>query len=172
MEIRSSVIETPLGDMLAAATGGSLCLLEFCDRPVPEAQLRGLGSLLKSPVVPEDKRVLDKVRRQLADYFAGRLRIFSLPVSYPGTAFQRAVWDALLAIPCGQTRSYAEVASAIGNPGAARAVGTANGANRIAIVIPCHRVINADGGLGGYGGGLERKRRLLELEWGISGAHI
>ncbi|MGH8607530.1 MAG: methylated-DNA--[protein]-cysteine S-methyltransferase, partial [Gammaproteobacteria bacterium] len=96
--------------------------------------------------------------------FAGSSRSFSVPVTYPGTSFQRRVWEHLLAIPYGETRSYQELAVAVGEPKAVRAVGRANGLNRISILIPCHRVINKDGELGGYGGGLRRKQYLLDLE--------
>jgi methylated-DNA-[protein]-cysteine S-methyltransferase len=108
--------------------------------------------------------VFPALRAQLDEYFARRRRAFDLPLEYPGSPFQRSVWDALLRIPYGETRTYAELASELGVPGAARAVGRANGANRLAIIVPCHRVIAAGGGLGGYGGGLWRKLRLLELE--------
>ena len=104
------------------------------------------------------------LRRQLAEYFAGERTAFELPLAPAGTPFQRNVWDALLAIPYGETRSYGELAAAVGKPGAARAVGRANHDNPIGVVIPCHRVIGAGGALTGYAGGLDRKRYLLELE--------
>ena len=109
---------------------------------------------------------LRELRTQLSDYFAGRRRDFDLPLKYPGTPFQERVWSTLLTIPYGETWSYLQLARVIGDTKATRAVGTANGMNRIAIVIPCHRVINANGELGGYGGGLWRKRILLDLERG------
>jgi O-6-methylguanine DNA methyltransferase len=107
---------------------------------------------------------LDRLQSELASYFAGSLRKFSVSLAYPGTAFQRRVWEQLLTIPYGQTRSYEDLAIALGDRKAVRAVGRANGLNRISIVIPCHRVVNKDGGLGGYGGGLRRKEFLLDLE--------
>lgn len=113
----------------------------------------------------EDK-ILANARRQLDAYFAGKLRAFDLPLAPQGTEFQRAVWDALLKIPYGVTRSYGQQAAAINNPQAVRAVGLANGRNPIAIIIPCHRVIGANGSLTGYGGGMERKKLLLDLEQG------
>jgi O-6-methylguanine DNA methyltransferase len=106
----------------------------------------------------------DRLERELDDYFQGRSTRFGLPLLYPGTPFQERVWSALLRIPYGSTWSYERLALEIGNPDAQRAVGTANGRNRISILIPCHRVINKSGALGGYGGGLERKQMLLELE--------
>jgi AraC family transcriptional regulator of adaptative response/methylated-DNA-[protein]-cysteine methyltransferase len=129
-----------------------------------EAQLETLRRRFARPLAPGDSPLFPVLRAQLGDYFAGRRRAFDLPLDYPGSPFQRRVWDALRRIPYGETRTYAELARDIGVPGAARAVGRANGANRLAIVIPCHRVIAAGGGLGGYGGGLWRKLRLLELE--------
>jgi O-6-methylguanine DNA methyltransferase len=117
-------------------------------------------------IVEGSSRLLQTLRQQLSEYFAGERHNFDLPLDYPGTQFQRSVWSTLLTIPYGQTRSYIDVARTIGDVKATRAVGTANGMNRIAIVIPCHRVINANGELGGYGGGLWRKRLLLDLEQG------
>jgi O-6-methylguanine DNA methyltransferase len=110
--------------------------------------------------------------RQLAEYFRGNLRRFDLPLELRGTPFQVRVWHGLLSIPYGETRSYSELANALGTPGAARAVGGANHANPVAIIVPCHRVINRGGGLGGYGGGLERKKFLLELERGRAAAGV
>ncbi|HOX45477.1 MAG TPA: methylated-DNA--[protein]-cysteine S-methyltransferase [Myxococcota bacterium] len=162
--VRLAWLDTPLGPMLAGATSAAVCLLEFTDRREVEAQLAAVRDRLGLPLVPGESEILDKLRAQLAEYFAGSRRAFELPLHAPGSAFQQRVWDGLLRIPYGQTRSYAELARELGQPGAARAVGHANGQNRIAIVIPCHRVIAAGGGLGGYGGGLWRKLRLLETE--------
>jgi AraC family transcriptional regulator of adaptative response/methylated-DNA-[protein]-cysteine methyltransferase len=163
-------IDTSLGVMLAGATSDALCLLEFPDARTLETQLTALRSRSGRPVVAGEVPLLDTLRTQLTEYFAGARQEFDLPLNYPGTPFQRRVWDALRRIPYGETRTYAEVAREIGAPGAARAVGRANGLNRIAIVIPCHRVIAAGGGLGGYGGGLWRKLRLLEAEGALPGA--
>jgi len=162
--IQLAWIETPLGPMAAAATERSLCLLEFTDRRMMEAQLENLKRLFRLPLFPGESPLFERLRTELAEYFAGKRRSFDLPLEYPGTDFQRRVWDALQRIPYGETRSYGELARELGAPGAMRAVGHANGLNRIGILIPCHRVINADGGLGGYGGGLWRKLRLLETE--------
>src|SRR5262249_41921343 len=119
--------------------------------------------------VPRDERRLAHVRAELARYFAGTLRAFTLARAAEGTPFQRRVWDELVRIPYGETISYAELARRIGEPRAVRAVGRANGASPIAIVVPCHRVIGADGTLTGYAGGLEMKRALLALESRVSG---
>jgi len=115
-------------------------------------------------MVPGESDHLRQLRAELAEYFAGKCRHFSVPVVYPGTEFEQRVWNQLLAIPYSETRSYQDLARTLGQPGASRAVGRANGMNRIAILIPCHRVVNHNGELGGYGGGLWRKRILLELE--------
>ena len=146
--------------------GAGICLLEFTDRRALEAQLATLQRRLGAVLVPGRDALLERLREELAAYFAGARREFTVPLVEPGTPFERRVWEALLAIPYGETRSYAGLARAIGSPGASRAVGSANGRNRIAIVVPCHRVVNADGELGGYGGGLWRKRWLLDLERG------
>jgi len=162
--IRLAVIKTPLGDMLASATSDAICLLEFDDRGRPERQAKTVRELFRMPLLRGEHKLFAALREQLAQYFEGKRTAFDIPLSYPGTGFQRKVWQALRDIPYGQTESYGEVARTIGKPGAARAVGGASGANRIAILIPCHRVIAAGGGPGGYGGGLWRKLRLLELE--------
>ncbi len=162
--VRLAWIETPLGPMAAGATENALCLLEFTDRRMMEAQLETVSRRLKMALLPGESPLFDDLRSQLAEYFSGKLHRFDIPLDYPGTDFQRSVWDELQCIPFGETRTYADLARRLGVPGASRAVGRANGMNRIAILIPCHRVIAADGGLGGYGGGLWRKLRLLETE--------
>jgi AraC family transcriptional regulator of adaptative response/methylated-DNA-[protein]-cysteine methyltransferase len=131
-----------------------------------EAQFTTVRRLFAAPVVPGSNDHLKQLETELDDYFAGTLREFTVPLLYPGTPFQQRVWQELLAIPYGETRSYQQLATAVGSPKAVRAVGRTNGLNRIAIVIPCHRVINKDGSLCGYGGGLRRKQFLLELERG------
>ncbi len=159
-------IETPVGPMVAAATDQGVCLLEYTDPRRLEPQIAGLRRRVAPHVVIGDHPHLAALRDQLAGYFAGTLKQFSVPLVAPGTPFEERVWQALLEIPYGQTRSYIEIARDIGSPEGQRAVGRANGLNRIAIVIPCHRVVNHGGGLGGYGGGLWRKERLLDLEHG------
>ncbi len=160
-----SWLRSPLGPLVAGATGDGICLLEFNDeRRRLDMQLAALAKVIDAPVVPGSNEHLKTLEGELAAYFAGSLRAFSVPLVYPGTTFQRRVWEQLLAIPFGETRSYEELAIAAGSPKGSRAVGHANGSNRIAIVIPCHRVINKNGTLGGYGGGLRRKQYLLDLE--------
>ena len=161
-----SWLESPVGPLLAAANNQGVCLLEFTDRRMLETQFETLKKLFSCAIVPGENHHLNELRKQLERYFAGDLKQFSVPLVYPGTPFQENVWNELLRIPYGKTCSYEELARRVGSPDAQRAVGHANGLNRIAIVIPCHRVVNKDGKLGGYGGGLWRKQFLLDLEKG------
>jgi AraC family transcriptional regulator of adaptative response/methylated-DNA-[protein]-cysteine methyltransferase len=162
--VRMAWLETPLGPMLAGTDSTSLRFLEFTDRRAVDAQIAALRRTSRLPLAPGECALTDLLRAELASYFAGKLRSFSMPVSAPGTPFQSRVWQALRTITYGSTKSYGEIAKIIGSPGASRAVGAANGLNRVAIVIPCHRVVNTDGSPGGYGAGLERKLALLALE--------
>lgn len=159
-------LRTPLGPMIAATTTKGVCLLEFTDRRMLETELEILRRRLRLPLVPGDSETLAQLRSELGEYFAGRRRVFDVPLHASGSPFQERVWQELLQIPYGETRSYEEIAQHVGSPGPVRAVGQANGMNRIAIVLPCHRVVNKSGKLGGYGGGLWRKQRLLALEQG------
>ena len=162
--IHTQRIDTPIGPLVAGATDDGLCLLEFADRRAFQKQMDVLRRRFRAALVPGRHRYLDLLQRELAVYFAGRRTTFTLPLDAPGTEFQKEVWSALREIPCGQTWSYAQLARHIGRTGAQRAVGRANGDNRIAILIPCHRVVKDDGTLCGYGGGLWRKQFLLDLE--------
>ena len=164
--VRTRILETPLGPMVAGAVNAGICLLEFTDRRMLDTQMAVLRKRFKAPVIPGGSPALDQLESELAEYFAGRRKTFDVPLVTPGTPFQTQVWDQLRKIGYGVTCSYEEVARRIGRPAAVRAVGHANGQNRIAIVIPCHRVVNKDGGLGGYGGGLRRKEALLAMERG------
>jgi AraC family transcriptional regulator of adaptative response/methylated-DNA-[protein]-cysteine methyltransferase len=159
-----AMLPTPLGPMLAGATDDGVCLLEFSDRPMLPTQLAVLERRLRRPLVAGRHRLLDELEHQLADYFAGRLDAFDLPLSAPGSPFQERAWATLRQIPIGSTLTYEQLAADAGRPGAQRAAGTANGANRIAVLIPCHRVIRKSGEVGGYGGGSWRKEWLLEHE--------
>jgi len=159
-------VETPIGPMIAGAREGSLILLEFTNRRMMEAQIETLKKRFKAAFVPEDDAVIRQTRKELDEYFSRERRDFTIPLDYPGTPFETKVWTELLKIPYGETRSYEELALITSSKGAVRAVGSANGRNRIAIVIPCHRVVNKNGALGGYGGGLWRKQTLLALEQG------
>jgi len=162
--IRLGWIRTPLGPMVAGATSAGICLLEFTDRRMLEAQLRSLDRRLGLPALPGASEHIERLRAALDEYFAGGRREFDLPLVAPGTPFQERVWQELRRIPYGETCSYGELARRIGRPKAIRAVARANGMNRMALLIPCHRVVETDGGLGGYGGGVWRKRRLIALE--------
>jgi AraC family transcriptional regulator of adaptative response/methylated-DNA-[protein]-cysteine methyltransferase len=160
----SALFQTPLGPMVAAATGRAVCFLEFADRRMFQEQVRILARRFKLPLVPGENALLTQLKIELQAYFEGRLRAFTVPVQKPGTPFQERVWSELTRIPYGETISYDMLAARAGSPGAQRAAGTANGMNRLAILVPCHRVVGKDGQLSGYGGGLWRKRLLLELE--------
>jgi methylated-DNA-[protein]-cysteine S-methyltransferase len=154
-----TVLESPVGGLLACADeAGAITGLHFIDRSGAEPQ----------PGWASDERPFAELRRQLDAYFAGELQDFELDLAPSGSPFQLEVWRALREIPYGETASYGEIAAAVGQPGAARAVGGANNRNPIAIVVPCHRVIGASGSLTGYGGGLPRKQQLLALEAGVS----
>jgi AraC family transcriptional regulator of adaptative response/methylated-DNA-[protein]-cysteine methyltransferase len=162
--VRVTRITTPLGPMLAGATDEALCLLEFADRRMLPTQVKRIRRRLGAVFVPDRNDVIDGLEEELHAYFSGGLRTFETPLELCGTDFQRRVWLSLRGIPYGETRSYGELATTLGRGRAVRALGRANGANALAIVVPCHRVVGADGRLVGYGGGLWRKRRLLELE--------
>ena len=157
-------VSTPLGSMILGVSDDGLCLLEFAERSLLDNQLRFLRQHMGRVFLPGDHPMMQWVKTELDSYFNSNLQEFTMPVQAPGTSFQESVWQALRDIPYGETRSYAEIAEAIGNPSAMRSVGRANGDNRIAIIIPCHRVVGADGELTGYGGGLWRKEYLLRLE--------
>ncbi len=159
-----TTIATPIGEMLAAATKTHLVLFEFSHRHMLPVQLQRLKASVGDELVVGKSAVIEQLRGELGEYFRGDRRDFTVPLYAPGTPFQMKVWDELLRIPVGTTTTYARVASAIGQPNAVRAVARANGDNRIAILIPCHRVIGSDGSLTGYGGGLSRKKKLLDLE--------
>jgi AraC family transcriptional regulator of adaptative response/methylated-DNA-[protein]-cysteine methyltransferase len=157
-------IETPLGAMIAVADDEGLRLLEFIDRRATERELSTLRKRLRTNVVPGEHRHLTATRKQLDNYFSGKQLEFDIPLAPVGSDFQLRAWEILRSIPIGETRSYSWMAKHLGDENARRAVGRANGTNMICIVIPCHRVIRADGTLCGYGGGLWRKKWLLDHE--------
>ena len=152
---RHTRIDSPIGPILLIADGDALCGLYMKIET---------GWLPRCPMGPRDDSILPEAQRQLAEYFAGTRKDFDLELKMEGTDFQKKVWEALLDIPFGETRSYGQQARNIGLPDAPRAVGAANGQNPISIIVPCHRVIGANGALTGYGGGIERKRWLLGHE--------
>ncbi len=155
---------TPLGPMVAGSVDEGICLLEFADRRMLETQFKRLKRRFGGEVVPGSSEHIERLDEELRLYFDGELHEFTVPLVYPGTEFQVACWQWLRTIPYGETRSYLEEARAIGRPSAQRAVGRTNGDNRIAIIIPCHRVVRSDGQLSGYGGGLWRKQFLIDNE--------
>ena len=161
-------IDTPIGPMTLGATDDALVLADFSERRMMPVQLattrRRIGPTRMGP-----SPLLDLAERQLREYLSGERVDFDLPIQLPGSPFQELVWGELLRIAFGETISYGELARRVGVPAASRAVGRANGSNRIAVIVPCHRVVAAGGGLGGYGGGLPAKRYLLDLEARVAG---
>ena len=157
-------IETPMGRMIVIADERALYLLEFTNRKNMRRQFDRLRKVQTRAILPGRTQITEKIESELDAYFAGTLSDFTTPLATSGTDFQRQTWDALQTIPRGETRSYAQLAEMIGKPAAVRAVASANANNGLALIIPCHRVIGKDGGLGGYAGGLTRKRQLLDLE--------
>ena len=162
--LQSLYIATPLGSMLAVASEHAVCFLAFTDCKNFEREVERLQQALNARIISGPSEVLILLERELQEYFAGSLQVFTIPLQRAGTPFQERVWQALQKIPYGATCSYAQLAKAVGNPTACRAVALANSVNRIALVIPCHRVINADGKLGGYAGSVARKQWLIEHE--------
>jgi AraC family transcriptional regulator of adaptative response/methylated-DNA-[protein]-cysteine methyltransferase len=170
--IKTVKIETPLGEMTAAATEDGICLLLFTDKQILKTEFEDLARQLETIIKRGWNKHLRALRKQMKEYFRGRRKDFSLSLVTPGTDFQKNVWNQLQNIPYGTTISYLEQAEKLENPKAVRAVASANGANRIAVVIPCHRVIGSDGSLIGYGGGLKRKRWLIDHERKFSGKPV
>lgn len=162
--LKASWLDTPLGPMLAIADEEKLFLLEFADRRGLEREIERLRRRIKAAIIPGVTPPIHSIEKELHAYFAGKLKQFKTPFYLLGSDFQKNVWEALRKIPLGETRSYAELAVTIGKPTAFRAVANANGANQLAIIIPCHRVINTNGELGGYGGGIARKKWMIEHE--------
>ena len=162
--IAVTLVATPLGPMIVGATARAVCLAEFTTRPMLARQMKILARRFGCAIAPGVTDVLRRATLELGEYFAGARRTFDVPVEAPGTPFQETVWAAVARVPYGETRSYEAIARETGRAGAVRAVGTANGMNRVAIMIPCHRIVNKNGALGGYGGGRWRKQALLDLE--------
>tara|TARA_R110002126_G_C10490973_1_gene504711 strand:- start:115738 stop:116910 length:1173 start_codon:yes stop_codon:yes gene_type:complete len=162
--LKADWIATPLGPMIAVCDEHALHLLEFAARKALPAELRKLRSMVRGDIGLGRNDIIDQLEAELGLYFSAKSASFNVPLVMHGTAFTRTVWEALQQIPAGETRSYSDIATNIGKPSATRAVARANGANQIALIIPCHRVLGADGSLTGYGGGLWRKQQLIELE--------
>lgn len=168
--MRVAQIASPLGPIVVAADETAVHLVEFWDRRMLETQFAVLRRRLGAAFFPGRNSPIEQMERELDAYFAGKLRQFATPLAFPGSAHQCAVWQRLLRVPYGQTWTYGQLAARVGKPAAVRAVATAVGENRLAIVLPCHRIVGADGQLTGYGGGLWRKRFLLQLEGGSESA--
>ena len=160
-------IETPLGTMYAAATESGICMLEFSDRKMLETELKHISKSLNANIIQGENPVFEILEKELSEYFEGNRTEFTVPLDFVGSDFQKSVWEILMKIPYGQTWSYAKQAEILGDKNKVRAVANANGMNKISILIPCHRVIGSDGNLTGYGGGIWRKQKLLELEKAI-----
>ena len=162
--LKASWLDTPLGPMVAIADEKALYLVEFVDRRGLEREIERLRQKTKSAIIPGETQPIQSIENELKHYFKGELQEFKTPVFLQGSLFQKNVWEELRQIPYGKTCSYSNIAVAIGKPSACRAVAGANGANQFAIIIPCHRVINSDGSLSGYGGGVARKQWLINHE--------
>ncbi|WP_082235269.1 bifunctional transcriptional activator/DNA repair enzyme AdaA [Halobacillus massiliensis] len=162
--LKASWMDTRLGPMVAAADDEALYLLEFVQRRGLEREIERLRQKTKSAIIPGSTAIISSLEVELDKYFEGTLTEFKTPVKLLGSPFQKQVWEALQKIPYGETLSYAEMAASLGKPTAYRAVARANGANQIAVILPCHRVINSNGELGGYGGGIPRKKWMIQHE--------
>lgn len=162
--IKTTRIDTPIGLMHAAALEEGICLLDFADHEKLEIQINKLQNIFNATLQHGENGHLDILKTQLQEYFAQGRKIFALPLIFSGTEFQNKCWKELQNIHCGETCTYTQQATKLGNPKAVRAVASANANNRIAIIVPCHRVIAANGNLAGYAGGLWRKEFLLHLE--------
>lgn len=160
-------IETPVGTMYAAAIEEGICMLEFTDRKMLETEFKDLAKALNGTIVLGENPHFQTLEKELSEYFTGERTRFSVPLSPVGTAFQKSVWKALMEIPYGETWTYRKQSEFLGDAKKVRAVANANGMNKISIIIPCHRVIGSNGTLTGYGGGIWRKQKLLELEKAI-----
>ncbi len=169
-EIFFKTVASPIGELVLGASDRGCCLVEFADEGLETIKSR-TRKRHDVDMVAADNGLLDDVEQQLNGYFAGSSSAFDLPLDLRGTRFQETVWRELLAIPYGQTRTYGEIAKSVGNPRASQAVGRANGRNPVAILVPCHRVIQKGGGMCGYGGGVWRKEFLLDLERSSARAH-
>ncbi len=160
-------IETPLGTMIACANENGICMLEFSDRKALPTELKEISKHFDANIVQGENPHFKTLEKELEEYFEGKRKDFTVPLAPVGTDFQKKVWEILRTIPYGTTRTYQQQADILGNPKAVRAVANANGLNKISIIIPCHRVIGSNGTLTGYGGGIWRKQKLLELEKAI-----
>ena len=159
-----SRLTTPLGPMFVCATEKGVCLLEFVDRRMLETEFKDLQKLLNAEIIAGENKHIKQAKKEFVEYFNGQRKTFGVKLQTPGTDFQNSVWESLREIPYGKTSTYQQQAENINKPKAVRAVASANGCNRISIIVPCHRVIGKNGKLIGYGGGIERKHWLIEHE--------
>jgi AraC family transcriptional regulator of adaptative response/methylated-DNA-[protein]-cysteine methyltransferase len=162
--VNITYIETDLGSMIAVASNKGICMFEFADYKLLELELKQLVASFKTPLVQGDNPHFNTLKEQIGQYLKGERKNFDIPLDLVGTEFQKQVWLSLLQIPYGCTTTYAKQAELVGKRSAVRAVANANGKNKISIILPCHRVIGTNGTLTGYGGGIWRKKKLLELE--------
>lgn len=162
--LKSALLDTPLGQMVSVSDDKGLYLLEFMEKKGLEQEIKRLCFKTKAAITSGRTAIIDSIERELGLYFSGRLQEFKTPIHIVGTVFQEMVWQELVHVPYGKTRSYLAQAIAIGKVTSVRAVANANGANKLAIIIPCHRIINSNGELGGYGGGIARKQWLIDME--------
>lgn len=163
-KIQTSYYKTPFGELILGSLDQQLCLCDWRFRKMRASIDERIQSGLQTSYVEEKSELVEETIVQLSQYFNGERKLFDLPLLLVGSEFQKQVWNALLRIPFGTTESYAELSRNLGNEAAIRAVASANGANAISIIVPCHRILGSDGGLTGYAGGLETKRKLLRLE--------
>ena len=163
-QINIQYYKTKIGELILGSFKNKLCLLDFRYRKMRNVVDQRLQSGFKTNYIEKDNKLLQKTRKQIDQYLSGKRKEVKIPISMVGTDFQRQVWKALTTVKYGETTSYSDLAKKINNPKAVRAVASANGANSIGLIIPCHRIIESNGGLGGYGGGLPVKKRLLKIE--------
>lgn len=166
-QINIQYYKTKIGKLILGSFDGKLCILDFEYRKMRKTVDSRIKKNLKAEFVEQDDKVLKETRKQLDEYFDRYRKKFDIPLLIVGTDFQKSVWNALIEVPYGETSTYLQLAKDIGNEKSVRAVASANGANAIALIIPCHRIIGSDGNLVGYGGGLPIKKRLLKLEQSI-----
>ncbi len=162
--INKSYHKTTIGELVIASFEGKICILDFRYRKMRNTVDNRIKKYLNADFVEREDSLIEEAKRQIDEYLQGKRKAFDIPIIMAGSDFQKQVWTELLNVPYGQTASYLDLAKRIDNPKAVRAVASANGANALAVIIPCHRIIASDGGLGGYGGGLNVKKRLLKLE--------
>ncbi len=162
--IATTTIKTPLGDMFCAATSKGICILSFFEQDNIKKQIEKVQTFFDADIIPAQNKYFESLQKELDEYFEGKRADFTIPLQLVGTSFQQDTWRILQTIPYGETISYKQEALLLKNPKAVRAIGTANGKNMISILIPCHRVIQSNGALGGYAGGVDKKQALLNLE--------